>query len=204
MDRKLIAVVLACLLIGTVIGFAIGFTSKIQSFLVDYSALNNKYTQLQNDYEQLEDDYSTLQNQHSQLEEDYATLNEAYTVLLSNYSSLHAEYTQLKENYTWLKQHSFTYYTVGDALNMSLLEIEEEDGFWGYTTISGNITNISNNAIEEVYVYALLRNPDGTMFFSYYDSYDRIVDLYIGETASFEIGLSSYVEGQKVEIWLVF
>ena len=56
---------------------------------------------------------------------------------------------------------------------------------------------------EEIWVYVLLRNLDGTIYFRDW-SYEKIEDLYIGETASFDILLLSYEEGQTVEIWLVY
>lgn len=117
-------------------------------------------------------------------------------------NELRSSYDNLNATYTWLKQHSFTYYNVGDSLNISSLVIEKED-FWGRTTISGNITNISNEPIEEAYVYVILRNPDGTMYFTTYN-YEEIENLYVGETAHFKITVYSCEEGQTVEIWLVY
>jgi len=195
MNRRLVSFIIVSLVIGIVVGFAVGFTARVRTFFVDYGALQNEYTLL-------EDDYATLNDTHTVLVSQYSSLHTEYIPLKQNYTTLNTEHTQLEANYTWLKQHSFTYYTVGDALNISSIEIEK-DTYFDWTTVKGNITNISNNAIDEVYVYALLRKPDETIYFRDW-SYEKIEDLYIGETASFEIGLSSYEEGQTVEIWLVF
>ena len=195
MNGKLIAIVLVCLLIGILVGFAVGFTAKIRTFLVDYDALHNEYTRL-------EGNYTILNNAHTTLLSNYNSLNAEHTQLEQDYTTLNSEHTQLEDNYTWLKQHSFTYYAVGDSINISSVEIEI-DTWYDYTTVKGNITNISNEPVEEVWVYVILRNPDGTMYFDSW-KYEIIADLYIGETASFDITCYSYVEGQNVEIWLVF
>ena len=202
MDRKLIATVLVSLLIGIAVGFAIGFSAKIQTFFVDYGALQNEYTLLKDDYATLNDTYTALLSQSNSLQTEYNQLEQNYATLNSEHAQLNENYTNLEQNYTWLKQHSFTYYTVSGALNISSIEIEI-DTFFEDTTVRGNITNIGNEPINEVYVYALLRNPDGTMYFDYW-KYEKIENLYIGETASFEIWFYSYVEGQTVEIWLVY
>jgi len=57
--------------------------------------------------------------------------------------------------------------------------------------------------LKEVYVYAILVNPDGTKDFSPY-RYDVINDLYMGETATFRITVWKYDESQKVELFLVY
>jgi hypothetical protein len=62
-------------------------------------------------------------------------------------------------------------------------------------TINGIITNISNEPIEIVYVYLILRNPDGTIDFST-SKYDKIENLYVGETQSFEFSYIYYNESQ--------
>ena len=117
---------------------------------------------------------------------------------------LRLQYENLNATYTWLKGHSFTYYTVGDAINISNLEIIEREYFWEIVyDIEGTITNISDKPIESVYVYLILRNPDGIADFSTY-RYEEIESLYIGETASFEFFGITYDEGQTVEIFLVY
>ena len=202
MDRKLIATVLVSLLIGIAVGFAIGFSAEIQTFFVDYGALQNECTLLEDNYATLNDTYTALVSQYNSLQTEYNQLEQNHATLNSDHAQLNENYTYLEQNYTWLKQHSFINYTVGDSVNITSVEIEI-DTWYDWTRVKGNITNVSNKAIDEVYVYALLRKPDGTIFFSSY-RYDRIVDLYIGETASFEISFYDYVEGQTVEIWLVY
>lgn len=208
MNRRLVSFIIVSLAIGIVVGFAVGFTARIGTFFVDYGALQNEYMLLKDDYATLNDTYTALVSQYNSLQTGYSSLQAEYNQLEQNYATLNSEhiqldenYTNLEQNYTWLKQYSFTYYTASGALNISSIEIEIE--FIDYTTVRGNITNISSNPIDEVYVYALLRNPDGIMYFDYW-KYEKIVDLYIGETASFDILFCSYVEGQTVEIWLVY
>ena len=113
---------------------------------------------------------------------------------------LRLQYENLNATYTWLKGHSFTYYTVGDAINISNLEVT-----YGYYSlpVKGNITNISDKPIETVYVYVILRNPDGTTNFSTYN-YEEIKNLYVGETAPFSVTIWDYDESQTVEIFLVY
>lgn len=123
---------------------------------------------------------------------------------LVDYDALNNDYTQLQANYTWLKQHSFTYYTVGDTINISNLEITEREYFWETVyDIKGTITNIGDKPIEIVYVYLILKNPDGTCEFETY-RYEKIENLYTGETASFEFSGIDYEEEQTVEIWLIY
>ena len=114
--------------------------------------------------------------------------------------SLNVTYHTLNAKYTWLKQHSFTYYTVGNDINISNVGIYK--GVWSYT-INGTITNISNKPIKTVYVYLILRNPDGTADFDPW-CYEKIENLYIGETATFKFSLITYKEDQTVEILLIY
>jgi valyl-tRNA synthetase len=90
--------------------------------------------------------------------------------------SLNAPYHALNLTYNWLKQHSFTYYTVKNDINISNVGIYKG---WFMYTINGTITNIGNKPIKTVYVYLILRNPEGTADFSSF-SHDVIENLYIG------------------------
>lgn len=146
--------------------------------------------------------YSVNTSQIQTLETRINELEVENNNLGSSYNALNNTYTDLLSNYAWLKQHSFTYYEVNDALNISSLKIEKHS-YYEWTIISGNITNIGDKPIEEAYVYVILRNPDGTMRFDSY-LYEKIEDLYIGETAYFDMTVYSYQEGQTAEIWLVF
>jgi len=134
------------------------------------------------------------------LETTIDTKNSEIETLESQVDELRLQYNLLNTSYTWLKQHSFTYYTVGDAINISNVGIFEE---WFYWTINGTITNISDKPIETVYVYLILRNPDGTAVFNTWD-YEEIKNLYIGETEPFEFSVYEYDESQTVEIFLVY
>ena len=115
---------------------------------------------------------------------------------------LRLQYESLNVTYTWLKQHSFTYYTVGNAINISNIGINIRHPIFGDVIVNGTITNIGDKPMENVCVYLILRNPDGTTDFSPY-RYERIENLYIGESASFEI-YAEYDEGQTVELFLVY
>lgn len=119
---------------------------------------------------------------------------------LVDYDALNNDYTQLQANYTWLKQHSFTYHTVGDTINISDVTIEY--GFLNYCSITGSITNISNKPIGTVYVFLVVRNSDGTID-STPDDYREINGLYMNETVPFEF---TYLldEDQTVEIQLIY
>ena len=123
--------------------------------------------------------------------------------LNSQIASLQETINMFNTSYTWLKQHSFTYYIVNDAINISNIGIFQESGFWNEWTINGTVTNISDKPIQTLYVYLILRNPDGTADFDPYE-YERIDDLYIGETATFEFSIYDYDETQTVEILLVY
>jgi len=103
--------------------------------------------------------------------------------------------------YEELKKHSFTYYVVGDAINISNVGIYYEG--WLYWTINGTVTNISDKPIQTLYVYLILRNPDGTAVFDPYE-YEKIENLYIGETATFEFSIWDYDESQTVEFLLIY
>lgn len=73
---------------------------------------------------------------------------------------------------------------------------------WSWT-VNGTITNIGDKPIEKVYVYLILRNPDGSADFRTYD-YDLIENLYMGESETFEFTWITIEEGQTVEIFLVY
>lgn len=74
---------------------------------------------------------------------------------------------------------------------------------FNWWTINGTITNISGKPIKTVYVYLILRNPDGTVVFEPWD-YEKIENLYIDETAAFEFSGITYNEGQTIELFLVY
>jgi type II secretory pathway pseudopilin PulG len=140
---------------------------------------------------------SALSNQNSQLQQQ---INELQTWLQGNITHLQNQIRDINVSYIQLKQ--LKYYEVGSSIKISSLEVEVHEWF-KITKVRGNITNIGNKPIKVVYVYAFLRNPDETIYFSP-DDYEEIKDLYIGETASFEIWIYSYTAGQTVEIWLVY
>ena len=117
-----------------------------------------------------------------------------------NITHLQNQIRDINVSYIQLKQ--LKYYEVGSSIKISSLEVEVHE--WSkITKVRGNITNIGGKHIKVVYVYAFLRNPDETIYFSP-DDYEEIKDLYMGETASFEIWIYSYTAGQTVEIWLVY
>lgn len=119
--------------------------------------------------------------------------------LNSEIANFQEKIDDLNATYTWLKHHSFTYWIVGNDINISNVGIFENFIF----IINGTATNIGTKPLKEVYVYAILVNPDGTKDFSPY-RYDVINDLYMGETATFRITVWKYDESQKVELFLVY
>jgi len=118
------------------------------------------------------------------------------------YSSTLAETAKLRDENDQLRQHSFTYYIVGNDINISNVGIFERE--WFGWTINGTITNVSNKPIETIYVYLILRNPDSTADFEDY-RYEKIENLYIGETEPFEFQLIyEPTESQTIELFLVY
>jgi predicted PurR-regulated permease PerM len=117
--------------------------------------------------------------------------------------SLQNQINDLNATYIWLKHHSFTYYTVKNDIKISNVGIYKVSEWFDEYTINGTITNISNKPIETVCVYLILRNPDGTAIFNTWD-YEKIENLYIGETAAFEFYGITYNENQAVEILLIY
>jgi hypothetical protein len=105
-------------------------------------------------------------------------------------------------NVSYIQLKQLKYYEVGSSIKISSLDVEVDE-WLEITKVKGNITNIGDKPIKVVYVYAFLRNPDETIYFSP-DDYEEIKDLYIGETANFEIWIYSYTASQTVEIWLVY
>ena len=176
MNGKLIAIVLVCLLIGTGVGFAIGFTIKIRSFFVDYEVLDNKYSQLNDDYTNLQDDYEQLEG---------------------NYSTLQNQYSELRANYTLLKSVNYTF---DSSIQISDLTIDA--GY--YTTfVKGNVTSIGTVPIKHIFIFVFHYNPDGSLV-SRWDgyNYEYLENLYPNETLPFEIYFST-VEGQMFKIFCV-
>jgi uncharacterized protein YoxC len=166
-----------------VVALLVGLGGAIANYT---SVISNKDSQI-----------STLSNQNSQLQQQ---INELQTWLQGNITHLQNQIRDLNTSYIQLKQ--LKYYEVGNSINISSLDVEVDE-WLEITKVRGNITNIGNKPIKVTYVYAFLRNPDGTIHFSP-DDYEEIKDLYIGETASFEIWIYSYTAGQAVEIWLVY
>jgi hypothetical protein len=132
-----------------------------------------------------------------------ARLRDEHDQLKLQFEGLNATYNTLNATYNWLRQHSFTYYIVGNEINISNVGIFKESEWFDWWTINGTITNISDKPIETVYVYLILRNPDGTADFST-SNYDEIENLYIGETATFEFSYVYYNESQTIEIFLIY
>lgn len=122
-------------------------------------------------------------------------------ILRGAWEALDTEYDTLNETYEWLKDHSFTYYVEGNAISISNVAIIKDVTF-GYT-VNGTITNISNKPIEIVYIYLILRNPDGTAYFNP-NKYDRIESLYIDESATFEFQTVYLEKTQTVEFLLMY
>lgn len=121
-------------------------------------------------------------------------------ILRGAWEALDTEYDTLNETYRWLKDHSFTYYVEGNAINISNVAIIED---WLGYTVNGTITNISNKPIETVYIYLILRNPDGTADFDPYE-FDTIESLYIDESTTFEFEWISIDETQTIEFLLIY
>ncbi|MBA7468576.1 hypothetical protein ES707_03827 [subsurface metagenome] len=201
--------------------------SQISSLETDKSQLESQVSSLQTDKSSLQTEVTSLETENNQLQtwldgnitnyESQLTAKDAQILDLENENkfledendelwltiwSLRSQYDTLNTTHTWLKQHSFTYYTVGDAINISNVGIF--NGHYWTCTINGTITNISDKPIETVYVYLILRNPDGTAVFDTWD-YDIIENLYIDETSPFEFStVWDYDESQTVEIFLVY
>lgn len=124
-----------------------------------------------------------------------ASLNSQITEKDSQISSLNA-------SYNWLRQHSFTYYMVGNDINVSNIGIWKKP-WWSDWTINGTLINVGDKPIKTIYIYVIFVNPDGSKDFSPY-RYAVINDLYMGETATFSINSEVYQENQTVEIFLVY
>lgn len=112
----------------------------------------------------------------------------------------YAEVLRLRKDYEDLQRSSFTYYTVGNTFNITDLEIEYG---WLLSYVRGKVTNIGNTPVKDLYVFVILRNPDGTSDFDPSD-YDHLENIYPGETNEFEISLWEIKEDQKVELLLIY
>jgi len=182
-ERKVVSRNVAIGLGVLVVVLLAGLGGAIASYT---SVISNKDSQI-----------SILSNQNSQLQQQ---INELQKWLQGNITYLQNQVKDLNTSYIQLRQ--LKYYEVGNSINISSLDVEVDEWF-KMTKVRGNITNIGDKPVKVVYVYAFLRNPDGTIYFSP-DDYDEIKDLYMGETASFEIWINSYTADQAVEIWLVY
>jgi hypothetical protein len=133
---------------------------------------------------------------------EIAKLRDENDQLRLQFESLNATHNTLNATYTWLRQHSFTYYIVGNDINVSNVGIFKNP-WWLDWTINGTVTNISDKPIKTIYVYVIFVNPNGTKEFSPY-RYAVISDLYIGETATFSVNSEVYQENQTIELFLVY
>jgi len=159
--------------------------------------LLNQNTQLSQQINKLESEKSQLRTQISNFQNQIETLE-------SNYLDLRSKYETIQKKYTYLQSHSFTYYVADNKLNITDLQID-----WGwFTTIKGNITNISNTPIEIVYVYVIVRNQDGAILLGTLSSlqYDKLENLYIGETMPFEVEywIGTLTGNEIIEILLIY
>jgi len=193
-EKKLIGRNVAIALGIICIILAVGLVGAISNYTSIISGKDDTIASLNS---QIADKDSQIASKDSQI----SSLNTQIQTLTNQKNQLQTWLNSLNATYTWLKQHSFTYYTVGDAINISNVGIFSE--WLDYWTINGTITNISDKPIETVYVYLILRNPDGTAEFESYN-YVKIEDLYIGETAVFEFSYIVYDESQTVEIFLIY
>lgn len=191
--------------------------SEITSLETTVSTKNSEIEALESEVSSLQADKNNLQSQLTSLETEKNQLQTWLYDNKSQISSLKAsvlglenEIESLKDENTWLKQHSFTYYTVGDDTSISVgddirisnVVIYEVGGPIGWV-ISGTITNIGDKPIGPIYVYRVLRNPDGTADFSTH-TYVEILHLFVGEIKLFTFPSIDYDEIQTVEIFLVY
>jgi len=97
-----------------------------------------------------------------------------------------------------------TYYTVDERFNITDLRVGVKS-YPGYATgyIRGNITNIGDELIDTVYVYIILRNPDGTSDFDP-EMYDELENLSPGETVEFEVLHFGFYKEQPFEVLLIY
>jgi len=192
-------------------------SSEIEDLEANISTKNSEIEALESEVSSLEADKNNLQSQVSSLE---TKNNQLQTWLYDNKSQISSlkasvlglenEIESLKDENTWQKQHSFTYYTVGDDTSISVgddirisnVVIYEVGGPIGWV-ISGTITNIGEKPIGPIYVYRVLRNPDGTADFSTH-TYVEILHLFVGEIKLFTFPSIDYDESQTVEIFVIY
>jgi hypothetical protein len=122
--------------------------------------------------------------------------------LQSQITNLQNQVDSLNATCNWLKQHSFTYYVVQNSVNISNVQIYGGGWMWYLYYLNGTVTNIGTKPLEKVYIYAILVNPDGMRDFSP-DRYTVVTDLWVGEIATFTIGLEGYKENQTVEFFVI-
>ena len=223
MNVKVIVLMLVCLVVGGVFGYACAFTQISQleerydelkkeyyALRADYDNLNSdhnllkeKYSKLSLNYTSLKSSFQKLENEYYLLKNDFENLNLTYNKLKKDYeklgnslNELNITYTELKEDYKELKKEYEILKSAGivfDGLKISGIKLEK--GYIWYSVV-GNVTNISDKPMRKVYVFLFEYEPDGSL--GYYHTY-TIENLAVNETNSFEF--STFLEeDQKFKV----
>jgi len=118
-NGKLVGVALICVVIGSGVGFAIGYVVSS----IPTSGYGNQIINLQNQLQDLEQQHNTLNTNFQNLQQDYDDLQEAYNTLDTNYASLAGEYQ--------------------GALKVPYTTIQGGDIVWAFRTLDENIESWS-------------------------------------------------------------
>ncbi len=162
---KLALCLIAILILGYILGYGSG-ASRAGELELRLGKLKAEYDNLKARYGRLEERYITLN-------QCYSRLNATYQALLSKYQKLLEDYQELMEKYEYLQRVGLVF----GGLNITDLKVVR------HYDVIGNVTNISNRSMPEVYVFLFVFNDDGTLR-EYH--VDQIYNLWPGETNPFE------------------
>jgi hypothetical protein len=157
LNGKLIAIVLVCLLIGIGVGFGIGFSVKIQSFFVDYGALNTRYNQLKTDYDNLNATYYQLNTTYNELQANYSRLDAVKGFVFDKTINVTAE----------IEEHSWYDTFKGNVTNIGNVTIPKIYIFIFFYKPDGSLSTYNSETIENLYP-----NETNSFYFDvYYEDY---------------------------------
>lgn len=159
------------LVLGLIIGGAIGFGV----ILVRYEP---KITDLQNEVAGLQDDYEILIDDYSALDDDYGSLMTDYTKLETGYNSLEGEFNDLKNEYNILQSlYNTLSYKYDDAVYYIDLVTDEIDDcvevYDSYTSLEGSFSRIfKSDSVDDVQniVWDITKGSD--------DFWDSVESMY--------------------------
>ena len=173
MQPKVVALLLAVLVVGSTIGYAssayIVYQPQIDKLNADLSTTKNELSSTQIEKAALEVNYTMLQGEYAGLQDNYTLLAKDYNQLNSNYSNLRVDYVTLSHNYSQLT-------TNYEQLNNSYSSLSVS-----YSQLNSNYNDLNAKYTALNTAYIQLQGSQGTLSAQYaalQSSYNQLSTSY--------------------------